>query len=217
MATPGSGSMEFNGTFDLEETTAEEVWLALSDPVLIQDSLPGCTFLIEVDSDDVAFEALEERAADRDAEPTGDPEVIAARAFEEGTQYAALIEVSVGSVNPRFETIVTVDSREFPEMAASGEGNSSSSSFELTSGMQLDETEAGVTVEWWATTEVFGRIAQMGQRVIKPVANRIVKKFFERIQQRLEDLALDESEQSVGDVESNSQGLSQRIRDKIGI
>lgn len=210
--------MEFDGAFELENTTVEEVWLALSDPVLIRDSLPGCEFLIEVDDGNVDFEEQKAVAAERDAEPTGDPEVIAQRAFEEGKRYAALIEVSVGSVNPRFQTTVTIDSREFPEMSASGEGEASGSSFELSSGMELEETENGVTVEWWASTEVFGRIAQMGQRMINPVANRVVKRFFERIQERLEELTLQtDGAESMVDEESDSRGLSQRIRDKIGI
>lgn len=214
--------MEFDGAFELEDTTVEEVWLALSDPVLIRDSLPGCTFLIEAESEDVSFDDLQEKAADRDVEPTGDPEVIADRAFEEGKRYAALIEVSVGSVNPRFETMMTIDEREFPEMTASGEGDAGGSSFELTSGMKLNETDDGVTVEWWANTEVFGRIAQMGQRMINPVANRIVKRFFGRIQERIEELSLEtetEDAKSMVDEEDDgdSRGLSQRIRDKIGI
>lgn len=212
--------MEFNGTFELEDTTAEEVWLALSDPVLIRDSLPGCEFLMAVGEGDVDFDERKEAAAERDAEPTGDPEVIAERSFEEGQRYAALIEIGVGSVNPSFETVVTIDERDFPAMTASGEGSASGSSFEMESGMELDETDEGVSVEWWASAEVFGRIAQMGQRVINPVANRVVKKFFERIQERLADLTLAENEDhedTTTDDESDSSGLSQRIRDRIGI
>lgn len=212
--------MEFNGTFELEDTTAEEVWLALSDPVLIRDSLPGCEFLIEVGDGDVDFDELKEKAAERDAEPTGDPEVIAERAFEEGQRYAALIELGVGSVNPSFETVVTIDERDFPDMTASGEGSASGSSFEMESGMELDETDDSVSVEWWANAEVFGRVAQMGQRVINPVANRVVKKFFERIQERLADLTLAENEdreEATTSEESDSSGLSKRIRDRIGI
>lgn len=211
--------MEFDGTFELENTTVEEVWLALSDPILIRDSLPGCKFLVETESDDVSFDELEETAAERDTEPTGDPEVIADRSFEEGQRYAALIEISVGSVNPRFETVMTIDERDFPSMTASGKGDAGDSSFELTSGMALEETDGGVTVEWWANTEVFGRIAQMGQRMINPVANRVVKRFFQRIQDRIEELTLaaDAEEGEPTEQESDSRGLSQRIRDKIGI
>ena len=184
--------MEFSGTFELEETTVDEVWLALSDPVLIERSLPGCQFLLEVDDADVDFEELRERTADREVELSGDPDVIAERAFEEGGHYAALIRISVGPVNPTFETIVTIDHREYPEMSAVGEGSSGDSSFEMASGMTLSEADDGVTVEWETEADVFGKVAQMGQRVVNPVANRVVKRFFASVQERLHELSIDE-------------------------
>lgn len=200
--------MEFSGTFELENVTAEEVWLALSDPIMIKQSLPGCQFLVRVeDPDAVDFEALREENAGVDDPPIlpeADPEVVAERAFEEGGSYAAFVEIGVGSVKPSFETIVTITEREFPVMNATGEGSASSSSFEMESGMTLTDTEDGVEVEWWAEADVFGRIAQMGQRVINPVANRVVKRFFSQIADRLGD---------VGD--DDSSGLRDRIRNLV--
>ena len=38
--------MKFSGTFKLNDTTTEEVWLALSDPIMIENALPGCQFLV---------------------------------------------------------------------------------------------------------------------------------------------------------------------------
>lgn len=55
----------------------------------------------------------------------------------------------------------------------------------MNSGMELVETDDGVDVEWWTETDVFGRIAQMGQRVINPVANRVVNKFFGKVESQL--------------------------------
>ena len=187
--------MNFNGTFELENTTVEEVWLALSDPVLIADSLPGCEFLLRVESDDVDFDELAERAADRDEELTGDPETIAQRAFREGEWYAGLVQVSVGPVNPTFETVVRIDERDQPRMRASGEGSSGDSSFEMSSAMNLHETDdGGVAVEWETDADVFGKVAGMGQRVINPVANRIVKRFFSQVQSTLRDLQLSDAD-----------------------
>ncbi len=179
--------MKFDGTFELEDTTVDEVWLALSDPVLIEESLPGCQFLVRVDDPDVDFDELRDRTADRDVEPTGDPEVIADRAFEEGGHYAALMQISVGPVNPTFETVVTIDHREFPEMTASGDGTSSNSSFEMSSGMELSAAEDGVAVDWETEADVFGKVAQMGQRVVNPVANKVVKRFFSSVQEQLHE------------------------------
>lgn len=208
--------MEFSGTFELEDTTVEEVWLALSDPVMIETALPGCQFLVEVEDEDVDFDALSEEYADRDVEPTSDPEVIAERAFEEGGRYAAVIQISIGPVNPTFETVVTIDRREQPVMEASGEGSTSDSSFEMSSGMELSETDDGVGVEWETEADVFGRIAQMGQRVINPAANQVVKQFFSSVQQELrerkiaEDGEIKEAEPAERS-DSNDRGLVDRI------
>jgi len=188
--------MQFSGTFELSDTTVEEVWLALSDPVLIEQSLPGCQFLVEVEDTDADFDALREETEGREAELTGDPDVIAGRAFEEGKHYAALMQISVGPVNPTFETVVTIDDRDYPAMSASGEGSSGDSSFEMSSGMTLAEADDGVEVEWETEADVFGRVAQMGQRVVNPVANRVVKRFFSSVEERLDDLALADDEEA---------------------
>ena len=186
--------MEFSGTVSIDGVSTEEVWLALSDPVMIKQALPGCQFLVAVEEGDVDFDALAESTPDEDPStlPEADPEDIAERAFVEGGRYAALMQISVGSVKPSFETVVNIDEREFPRMHASGEGSASSSSFEMSSGMELHETDDGVDVEWWAEADVFGRVAQMGQRVINPVANRVVGRFFDKIEEQLRDVSTDE-------------------------
>jgi uncharacterized protein len=201
--------MKFDGNFEITDVTVEEVWLALSDPHMIKECLPGCRFLVEVEVDNPNFDELEEQhASDTDPEllPEADPETVAERAFVEGGSYAALIELSVGAVKPRFETVATIEEREMPQMTASAEGSSGNSSFEMTAGMELSETENGVLVEWWAETDVFGRIAQMGQRVIKPVADRVVNKFFSRVEDELSEVAEEE----------DSSGVRNRIRSLMG-
>lgn len=210
--------MEFSGTFELSETDVDTVWLALSDPVLIEESLPGCQFLVEVD-DDVDFDELRDRTADRDVEPTGDPEVIAKRAFEEGERYAALMQISVGPVNPTFETVVTIDERDRPAMSASGEGSSSNSSFEMSSGMELSETDDGVAVDWETEAEVFGKVAQMGQRVINPVANRVVKQFFSSVEGQLHEVQVDDAGDGDADESASTEddrGLVDRVLGRSG-
>jgi uncharacterized protein len=207
--------MEFSGTFELEDTTVDEVWLALSDPVLIERSLPGCQFLVEVDDTDVDFDELRESTADREVEPTGDPEVIAQRAFEEGGHYAALMQISVGPVNPTFETVVTIENRDYPEMSAVGEGSSSNSSFEMASGMVLSEADDGVAVDWETEADVFGKVAQMGQRVVNPVANRVVKRFFSSVEDELHDRQIADDEGEIpadeSDTSEGGRGLVDRV------
>jgi carbon monoxide dehydrogenase subunit G len=200
--------MEFSGTFTLEDVTSEEAWLSLSDPVVVKKALPGCQYLVHVDDpEDADFDEL---AASADGEeppilPDADPEDVADRAFVEDGHYATRVQIGVGSVKPTFDTVVTIDRRDFPEMDASGSGSASDSSFEFESGMTLVEhdDEGTVDIDWRAETHVFGRIAQMGQRVINPVANRVVDRFFEQVQTQLSD---------VGD---ESSGVTGRIKELI--
>jgi len=197
--------MEFEGTFTIEEVSPEEVWLSLSDPYMIKQSLPGCQFLTEVeDPDDVDFEELREAEPDEDPPllPEADPDDVAARGFDEGSHYAALLELKVGAVKPSFRTVVTIDEWDHPVGSASGEGSASGSSFEMDSGMELSETDDGVEIAWHAEADVFGRIAQMGQRVINPVADRVVSRFFSNIEDQLTEVA----------EEDESSGLRSRIK-----
>ena len=188
--------MEFSGTFELEDVTIEAVWLALSDPELLAQAAPGCEFAERVDDpDNVDFEALRERAQSRDAPsilPEATPADVRARAIDEGAHYAAVFGVKVGAVNPTFEATATVTKREFPEMHAEASGASSDSSFEVRSGMRLHDRDGTVEVEWWGDSDVFGRVAQMGQRVMNPVANRLVNRFFSDVAERVSDIDIDE-------------------------
>jgi carbon monoxide dehydrogenase subunit G len=205
--------MKFSGTFKLNDTATEEVWLALSDPVMIESALPGCQFLVEVEDTDVDFDELREEYADRDVEPTSDPETIAERAFEEGNHYAGVIGISIGPVNPTFETVVTIEERDQPYMEAGGEGSAGDSSFEMTAWMDLDATDDGVEVDWTAEAEVFGRIAQMGQRVINPAANQVVKRFFSSVQDeiRQREIAEGGEVEEAAEQSSEDQGIVDRL------
>ena len=196
--------MEFEGSFEIEGVTVDEVWLALSDPVLIKQSLDGCRFFVRVEEEDPDFDAIREEVDEEDPRtlPEADPEEIAERAFEEDARYAVEFGTRVGSVNPTFETIVRITDREFPSMTATAEGAASNSSVELTSWMELTESDDGVVVDWGAETEVFGRVAQLGGRVINPVANRIVNRFFGNVEARLTDVG-------------EEGGLGDRIRDLL--
>ena len=188
--------MEFSGEFELEGIAAEDAWVILSDPIAVRDALKGCRYIAPIEGDGFDFDEYEPEA-DIPRLPDADPEVVAERAFTEGGEYAALMQIGVGSVKPRFETRVTITEREFPKMVATGSGAASDSSFEMESGMILVETDTGSNVEWWTGADVSGRIAQLGGRVLNPVANKIVSQFFENIQRQMTDVSESERGQSV--------------------
>ncbi|WP_254529819.1 CoxG family protein [Natrinema gelatinilyticum] len=194
--------MEFDGEFELEGVPQEKAWVVLSDPVAVRNALKGCQYITPMD-EDFSFDEYE---ADEDAEtlPEADPEAVAARAFEEDQEYAALMQVGVGSVKPRFETSMTIEERDKEDfcMIASGSGTASGSSFSMESGMQIYPLEdgEGSRIEWWTEADISGRIAQLGSRVIDPVATKIVNNFFGNIEQQMTD------------VEETDSGITDRIR-----
>ncbi len=194
--------MEFSGEFDLADVPPEKAWVVLSDPYAVRNSLKGCRYITPKD-EDFSFDTYEPEE-DVETLPDADPDDVAARAFQEGTEYAALMQVGVGSVKPKFETTVTIDERDEEEfiMTATGSGNASSSSFSMNSGMHIHPSEDGdgSRIEWWTEADVSGRIAQLGSRVMNPVANKIVGNFFKDI------------EKQMSDVEATDSSVTDRIR-----
>lgn len=194
--------MEFSGEFDLADVPPEKAWVVLSDPYAVRNSLKGCRYITPKD-EDFSFDTYEPEE-DVETLPEADPDDVAARAFQEGTEYAALMQVGVGSVKPKFETTVSIDERDEAEfiMTATGSGNASSSSFSMNSGMHIHPSEDGdgSRIEWWTEADVSGRIAQLGSRVMNPVANKIVGNFFKDI------------EKQMSDVEATDSSVTDRIR-----
>ncbi len=197
--------MEFGGDFELEGVPPADAWVMMSDPIAVRNALKGCRYITRMDDPGFGFEDYEPEEG-LETLPEADPAVVADRAFEAGVTYAALMQVGVGSVKPRFETQITIEERdeEAHRMVASGTGNASSSNFEMESWMTIGETEAGSRIEWGAEADVTGRIAQLGSRVIDPVANKIVNGFFTEIEQQMTDVEA-----------SDEGGVTQRLRNML--
>ena len=195
--------MEFEGEFELDGVPPEKAWIVLSDPMAVRDSLKGCRYITPMD-DDFNFDEYEPEE-DVEMLPEADAETVADRAFVAGQKYAALMQIGVGSVKPRFETTVTIDERDDEnfEMLASGGGDASGSSFSMNSGMRIHALEdgEGSRIEWWTEADISGRIAQLGSRVIKPVADKIVNNFFSSIEKQMTDVD-----------EDTKTGVTDRIR-----
>ncbi|MXR52821.1 carbon monoxide dehydrogenase [Halovenus sp. WSH3] len=197
--------MEFEGAFELEGVEPEDAWVMLSDPIAVRDALKGCRYITPLDDEDFNFDDYE---AEEDVEtlPEADPEEVADRAFREETDYAALMQVGVGSVKPRFETQVRIGERDDENyvMTATGSGAASSSEFEMESWMEIEETENGSRINWGTEADVSGRVAQLGNRVLNPVADKIVNNFFNNIEQQMTDVE-----------ESDEGGVTSRLRNML--
>ncbi|WP_435348481.1 CoxG family protein [Haloarchaeobius sp. HRN-SO-5] len=193
--------MDFSGVFELEGAEPDDVWVMLSDPIAIRNALPGCKYITPY-TEDFSFDTYEPEA-DVETLPEADPDVVAERVFVEGQEYAALMQVGVGSVKPRFESRITIEERDPDEhrMVATGHGDASDSTFEMRSQMEITGTETGSRIEWETEADVAGRIAQLGGRVIDPVADKIVNKFFSNIEQQLTEVE-----------ESDDEGITSKLR-----
>ena len=175
--------MEFSGTSVIDGATADNTWLILSDPVAIAEVVPGCKFIAPADEvSDVASYTPPDLATFPDATP----EEVEARAFQPGRDYVAVLQVGVGSIKPTFETTVTIDEREYAVMRASGEGQGGDSAFSMDSRMEMAETRNGVEIDWDADVDISGRLAQLGGTVLNPVADRLVTKFFDQMEDRMQ-------------------------------
>ncbi len=197
-------AMEFDGEFELEGVSPDKAWVVLSDPIAVRNALKGCQYITPMD-DDFEWDSYEPEE-DVETLPEADPEAVAARAFKQGQTYAALMQIGVGSVKPKFETTVRIEERDEEEfrMIASGSGSASSSGFSMESGMHIHPLDDGSRIEWWTEADISGRIAQLGGRVINPVANKIVNNFFSAIESQMTD------------VEETDSGVTDKIRGMFG-
>lgn len=175
--------MQFSGTSVIEGASPDNTWLILSDPVAIAEVVPGCKFIAPADevTDPSSYEPPEATTF-----PEASPEEVEARAFEPGEEYVGLLSVGVGSVKPTFEATIVVEERDYPVMRATGEGQGGDSAFNMTSRMEMSETLNGAEIDWHADVDVSGRLAQMGSSVLNPVADRLVNKFFDQMEARMQ-------------------------------
>lgn len=174
--------MKLSGTFTLEETTIEETWLTLSDPLVIANALPGCEYFWQIEDKNINVKEQIKYLEPNVVGQTDEPVVVPQSAICENEYYAALMEVSVGTVNPTFETVVFIDEFDPPQMKLNANGQSKNSSFKSYAKMTLIETDDAVNAEWEIEADVLGRIARRGQRVITPVVKHLTQQFISEIQ-----------------------------------
>ena len=175
--------MEFSGTSVIEGASADNTWLILSDPVAIAEVVPGCKFIAPADE---VGDASSYVPPDLATFPEASPEEVEARAFVPGKEYVAVLSVGVGSIKPTFEATIVIEERDYPVMRAGGEGQGGDSAFSMDSRMEMRETAGGVEIDWEADVDISGRLAQMGGAVLDPVANRLVNKFFDQMEARMQ-------------------------------
>lgn len=174
--------MELNGEVELDGVSPGDAWLVCSDPVTMEEAIPGCEFMAP---------AREAGTIDTAGQGTGDsiastaPEDRAARTFEEGDEYVAVIRAGTGSIKPRFESEIRITECEFPRMSAHVDGAGGDSAFSMATDVEFVETNTGVTIGWHSEVDISGRLAQMDTSVLTLVSETLVDRFFDQLEQDL--------------------------------
>ena len=128
--------------------TREQVWSTLMDPDAISSAIPGVEEFVPLEGEEYAWRVI--------------------------------AKVKMAAVSGRFTGQVQMSEIQPPtsyRLTVSGEGQGSIISGSVV--MRLQEKDGGGTVlNWDAEANISGKLARIGQRLIKAAANMMSKRFF---------------------------------------
>lgn len=183
--------MDFKGETVLEHLSVDDAWLTLTDPVSIQQTIPGCKLITEVDPETIDFDELQKMARGHSVEaeplPLDDRETVEKRALKKGRTYGVYLEIGVAGMNFSVGAFVDVEERSFPRMEATGEGIIGDYSFEMETGIEVSEANGMARVEWWLKPDISGSLFKWGSRLASPIFKKVVNRFFQRIESKFEE------------------------------
>ncbi|MFB6345579.1 MAG: CoxG family protein [bacterium] len=178
--------MEFSGEEALDHLTVEEAWMTLADPVAIQQTIPGCKIIVKLENDELDPEEFkrkaDEKALNEDPLPKSDKETVQERTLNEGDSYGVYMEVGVAGLNLSIASRIDVLEREFPSMKAHGEGDIGDYTFEMETGIEVEERDGGSLVKWYLEPDISGSLFRWGSKLAQPIFSRVVGRFFNRIE-----------------------------------
>lgn len=100
----------------------------------------------------------------------------------------ATVRAKVGPVSARFTGTLTISEQDPPRSyVLTGQGQGGAAGFAKGSArVDLAEEGAETVLSYTAKTQVGGKLASVGQRLVQGVANKTAEQFFERFTQRLQ-------------------------------
>ena len=149
-----------SGSHHLPQPVAQ-VWDAVLDPVVLQQCIPGCESIQRVDD----------------------------------THYSAVVKVGLGPVSARFATQIHLHPVRTPtqgeptecHLQLSGQaGSLGQGSAAVVVRMHTETSDTGSTgtrLEWHATPQLSGQLAQLGNRLVQASARSLSTQFFVRLTQ----------------------------------
>ncbi|GGL27556.1 hypothetical protein GCM10009037_08910 [Halarchaeum grantii] len=168
-----------------------DVWVALSDPGTVGDTLPGCVSLSS------AGRTRSRRSLSRLL--AADPATREARCVAEGERYDATLAARVRGVDVALDGTVAVTERDYPRLATEVEAHADEVDVAAAVSLTVAASEGGCRVTLTARADVSGVLAAHGRRPVEAAAARCANAFFEAVGARLAAVDGPESERAVKD------------------
>ncbi|HLV34262.1 MAG TPA: carbon monoxide dehydrogenase subunit G [Spirillospora sp.] len=147
--------MNLSGTYTFQ-ANQEIVWSLLMNPDAIAKALPGVDEFVPVE---------------------GEPDA-----------WHAKVKVSVAAVSGSYIGTVRISERQPPNqyrLTVNGEGQQSIIGGSALIKLVYDEAEQQTILEWDAEANISGKLARIGQRVIKAAAGMMSNRFFSNLAQQI--------------------------------
>lgn len=147
--------MEINGTFDFS-ADQQAVWKALMDPNVIAKAIPGVQEMIPVEG--------------------------------EANSWRAIARVGVASIVGTYAGIVHMSEVDAPtryRLTVKGEGQQSIIGGTAILELSYDAETKQTRLNWTAEANVSGKLASIGQRLIKSAAGLLSKQFFQGVAKQI--------------------------------
>lgn len=140
--------MKLGGNYRFREPR-DQVWQTLMDPDAIAGAIPGVEEFLPLEGEENAWQAV--------------------------------AKVSMAAVSGRFTGNVRMSEIEAPDsfrLTVSGEGQGSIINGSVLMRLEDNTAGGGTTLHWDADANISGKLARIGQRLIKAAANMMSKRFF---------------------------------------
>jgi uncharacterized protein len=147
--------MDFSGTYTFQ-AEREAVWNLMMNPDAIAKALPGVDEFIPMEGEENAWNVK--------------------------------LKVSLAAVNGNYAGTIRMSEQEPPSqyrLTVNGEGQQSVIGGSVLIKMDYDEAKKETLLKWDADANISGKLARIGQRVIKAAANMMSNRFFSNLAQQL--------------------------------
>lgn len=155
--------MEFTGSYTLKGEL-EKVWDLMIDPDAIAKAIPGVKSMTPVD---------------------GEPD-----------SWRAEAKIGFSAISGTYAGIVHMSDRQPPhsyKLSVKGEGQQSHVQGHAVINLSYDNTTQTTIVSWEAHADIAGKLARVGQRVIKAAANFLARQFFTALAKQLDPNAVEDN------------------------